>query len=184
MDNKIREFNRGALRMAINLIKHHEGFKKKVYRCSAGKLTIGYGFTKTIISSLSYTNKQLLEDSFSKGYIREEQAETILENICNKLGHEIMDYDAARESPYRFTDNELAALISFAYNVGIQAYFSSSLHKAIIEEPRDYEKIKKCFLMWNKVTVNKAGKEVKEELPGLTKRRIEEFNLFKGATDV
>lgn len=29
---------------AINLIKRHEGLRFKPYRCSQGKLTIGYGF--------------------------------------------------------------------------------------------------------------------------------------------
>ena len=30
--------------ITINLLKKHEGFRRKPYKCSEGKLTIGYGF--------------------------------------------------------------------------------------------------------------------------------------------
>lgn len=167
------------IELAMEMIREYEGFSEKVYKCPAGLATIGYGFTNKITSSLNTTNKQLLQECFTKSCIDKERADTILENICDKLGYEIMDYNAALGSAvYNFSNNELGSLISFAYNVGIKAYFSSSLYNEVTKGAKDYKKIQECFLKWNKATID--GKKV--ELKGLTARRQAEFELFRGET--
>lgn len=65
--------------------------------------------------------------------------------------------------------NQFNALCSFAYNVGIANFASSTLLKLVNINPNDAN-ISKEFLKWNK----QAGKV----LDGLTKRRIQESALY------
>lgn len=71
------------------------------------------------------------------------------------------------------TQEEFDALVSFSYNLGYGNLLASTLLTWIKEE-KDPEKIKEAFLMWNKGTV--GGKKI--PLPGLTKRRTYEGDLF------
>ena len=67
------------------------------------------------------------------------------------------------------TVNQLNALTSFAYNVGVANLQKSTLLKLVNLNPND-AMIAKEFLKWNKA----AGKELK----GLTNRRIAESALY------
>lgn len=67
------------------------------------------------------------------------------------------------------TQNQFDSLVSFAYNIGIGALGKSTLLKKLLINPSD-PTIKDEFLRWNK-----GGGKV---LPGLTKRRQAEWNLF------
>jgi GH24 family phage-related lysozyme (muramidase) len=64
--------------------------------------------------------------------------------------------------------NQFDALVSFAYNCGIQALASSTLCQLLSK--KDYAGAAREFLKWVH-----SGKTV---LPGLVKRRTEEMNLF------
>lgn len=82
---------------AFSLIKNHEGLKLKVYKCPAGKLTIGYG--------------RNLED---KG-ISIDEAEILLKNdildcqkILKTIFHQFDD----------FSINQKVALIDMVFNLG------------------------------------------------------------------
>jgi lysozyme len=65
--------------------------------------------------------------------------------------------------------NQFDALISFSYNVGINALKSSTLLKKLNLNPND-PTIRYEFMRWNKA----AGRVLR----GLTKRREEEANLY------
>ena len=65
--------------------------------------------------------------------------------------------------------NQFDALCSFAYNCGVGNLKSSTLLKKVNKNPND-PTIKDEFLKWNK-----GGGKV---LTGLTKRRIEEAQLY------
>ena len=66
------------------------------------------------------------------------------------------------------TDNQFAALVSFAYNCGVTNLKNSTLLKKL--RLKDYFGASEEFFKWNKA----QGKE----LPGLTKRREAERKLF------
>jgi len=140
----------------INLIKQFEGFLAKPYKCPAGIPTIGYGATY-YPSGLKVT----LNDKA----ITEAQATTMLMNM-------LKTYEKSVDSFCRddINQNQFDALVSFAYNVGVNALKGSTLIKKVNKDPND-PTIRAEFLKWNK-----GGGKV---LKGLTNRRIAEANLYE-----
>ena len=70
---------------------------------------------------------------------------------------------------YHINQNQFDALVSFAYNVGVGAFSSSTLLKKIKINPNDIS-IRNEFMRWNKDN----GKTVQ----GLTNRRKKEADLY------
>lgn len=71
------------------------------------------------------------------------------------------------------TQNQFGALVSFAYNVGNEAFKQSTLWKRIVAKDTD-ERISDAFMMWIKETVN--GQKVVNK--GLYNRRQKEVDYF------
>lgn len=140
----------------VALIKHFEGCELTAYRCAAGRLTIGYGSTG------SHVKEGMT--------ITEAEAEALLKRDLARFetGVEALVGDAPT------TSDQFSALVSFAFNLGLQALLKSTLlkrHKAgKIAEASDQ------FLAWNKARVN--GNLV--PLKGLTRRREAERALYRG----
>lgn len=132
----------------LNLIKDFEGCRLKAYLCPAGVWTIGYGHTKGVKPDMVIT--QLDADRF--------------------LLQDLKRFEEAVSSLVKvpITPNQFSALVSFAYNVGTGALYDSTLLRKL--NNKDYKGAADEFLRWNK-----AGGKV---LPGLTKRRIAERDLF------
>jgi len=136
----------------MELIKGFEGCSLRAYpdpATGAEPWTIGYGATGPgIRPGAVWTQEQAEED----------------------LRKRVIDLAAFidREINIILTDEELAALISFTYNVGKGAFDSSTLRKKI--NAQDIEEAAKEFPRWNKA----AGKV----LAGLTKRRSAEMAQF------
>lgn len=82
---------------AVSFVKSNEGFRRDLYMCSAGKLTIGYGFN--------------IED---RG-ISERQADLILRD---QLIECVVDLREIFPSWYLFTDHRHIALIDMMFNLG------------------------------------------------------------------
>lgn len=139
----------------LALIKKFEGCELTAYRCPAGKLTIGYGSTGSHV-------KQGMT-------ITQEQAEQLLHKDLMRYEHgvEVMCGVA--------TSDQFSALVSFAYNLGLQALLKSTLLKK--HKAGDYAGAANEFLKWNKARVN--GQLV--PLKGLTRRREAEAALYSGA---
>jgi lysozyme len=93
----------------------------------------------------------------------EEQAEDWLETEATEKYHQIL----AVVKP-KLTDNQMAALLSFVYNVGIGNFKSSTMLKLI--NSGDLTAAANEFPRWNKA----KGKVVQ----GLTNRRLDEQKLF------
>ena len=83
----------------IDLIKQFEGFRSEVYRCPAGKLSIGYGHTGMNVKLGMRITLEEAEALLRKDLVKIESA--IAPMITPKLG-----------------ENAFSALASFAYNVG------------------------------------------------------------------
>lgn len=138
----------------IPLIKKYEGLKLSAYICPAGIPTIGYGST-------FYENGAKVKMGES---ISIERADSLLINTVQKFEASVRGLvkSAANE-------NQIGALTSFAFNLGVGNFKKSTLLKKVNANPND-PTIKAEFMKWNK-----AGGKV---LNGLTKRRNEEAELY------
>lgn len=140
----------------IDLIKKYEGFRASPYLCPAGIPTIGYGAT-------FYPSGRKV--SMKDNPITEAEAQSMLiDHLKEFVGH-VNRYTADT----KLTDNQFAALVSFAYNVGVGALQKSTLLKKVNKNPLD-PSIPAEFKRWAFVN----GKV----LQGLLKRRTEEAKLF------
>ena len=140
----------------VNLVKQFEGCSLTAYQDSVGVWTIGYGTTNADKSITGITVK-------SGVTITKSQAETFLKKSLNKKSlPKVTKYD----SKYDFNQNQLDALVSFAYNVGSIDGLTANGTRAIAE-------ISAKFTAYNKA----GGKE----LAGLTRRRKAEKELFDTA---
>lgn len=141
--------------LGLELIKKYEGFKAKAYLCPAKVPTIGYGSTY-----YEDGTKVKLTDS----PITQERATELLEALLVSYERSVDSYCVDT-----INQNQFSALCSFAYNCGVGNLKSSTLLKKVNKNPND-PTIKDEFLKWNK-----GGGKV---LSGLTKRRIEEAQLY------
>lgn len=132
----------------IELIKLFEGCSLKAYKCPAGVLTIGYGFTGNVRPDDIIT-KEEAEELLIKTLKKFEDAVNILVKVP-------------------LNQNQFDALVSFTYNCSINSLKNSTLLKLI--NKHDFIKAADEFLKWNKAN----GKE----LAGLTRRREIERKLF------
>jgi lysozyme len=132
----------------IELVKKYEGCKLTAYQCPAKVWTIGYGHTGDVVPGQKITMAT---------------ATKLLERDLMKFANGVL----------RLCNNlnqcQFDALVSFAYNCGLGALEKSTLLKKVKANPLD-PTIKDEFAKWNKVD----GKP----LLGLTKRRLEEYNLY------
>lgn len=143
----------------INQIKKHEGLRLKSYYDAVGKPTIGYGNT-------FYENGKPVRMG---EVISMARAESLLRFIVDKSFSPVVSNLVTSD----INQNQFDALVSFAYNVGNAALASSTLLKKVNAKPAD-PSIEQEFLKWDKGTVK--GKKV--VLPGLSKRRKDEWNLY------
>ena len=141
--------------LGLELIKKYEGFKAKAYLCPANVITIGYGSTYYEDGS-----KVKLTDS----PITQERATELLEALLVSYERSVDSYCVDT-----INQNQFDSLCSFAYNCGVGNLKSSTLLKKVNKNPND-PTIKDEFIKWNK-----GGGKV---LTGLTKRRIEEAQLY------
>lgn len=133
----------------LSIIKEFEGLRLKAYLCPAGIPTIGYGETKGVKLGQTITAKQA-EDMLVRRY--DEFERQVLQLVKVPL-----------------TANQLGALVSFTYNVGVGAFAGSTLLKKL--NAGDFAGAAQQFERWNK-----AGGKV---LTGLVRRRAAEAALFQ-----
>lgn len=135
----------------IDLIKHFEGLRLTAYPDPGTKgepYTIGYGHT----GKVKPTDK-----------ITEDQAEQLLKQDLARFVDGVNNLVT-----YKISDNAFAALVVFAYNVGLSNFKSSTLLLRVnLGKASDAASE---FGKWNKAAGN--------ILPGLVKRRKAEADLF------
>ena len=138
-----------------DLIKKFEGYSDRPYRCPASIPTIGFGNTYYPNGvKVKLTDKQ----------ITKEYANEMLAFVADNFAKDVLKVVKSN-----ITVNQLNALTSFAYNLGMTNFRNSSLLKLVNNNPNDAN-IAKEFLKWNKAN----GKV----LNGLTNRRIAESALY------
>lgn len=141
---------------AAELIKGFEGFRPSVYKCEAGKGTIGYGFTSA--------------DMIEKKTIKEDEASVELSRICEDLK---MKLRAELGKGNTLLPHEEAAVISLIYNIGWTNFKKSKMCR-LLKEGRRGAVIGVEFRKW--IYITKNGKKVISK--GLAKRRDKEIRAF------
>jgi lysozyme len=132
----------------VDMIKFFEGFESKAYLCPANVWTIGYGRTKNVKEGDEITEMQAERDLL-------EELEVFGKQVLNTV-----------KVPLK--QNELDALTSWTYNLGVGNLQSSTLLKEL--NSKNYNAAGQEMLRWNK-----AGGKV---LAGLTRRRESEAKLW------
>jgi GH24 family phage-related lysozyme (muramidase) len=138
--------------ITLHFLQQAEGCRLHAYKDSAGVPTIGYGHTKDVHIGMTITQAEadsMLLDELS-----------VFENgVKNMLRVQL-------------NDNQISALVSFAYNVGLTALRNSTLLQYVNDHR--LQQAADQFLVWNKVT--RSG--VKVVCSGLENRRKAERALF------
>ena len=132
----------------VELIKYFEGFEDTAYLCPANIWTIGYGRTRNVKEGDRITEAQAERDLLEE-----------LEEFKHQVLHSVK---------VELTQNELDALTSWTYNLGVGNLKSSTLLKKLNAGSKD--EVPAEMLRWNKA----SGKV----LAGLTKRREAEAELW------
>jgi lysozyme len=151
-----RNFGKGynVNKTTLDLIKRFEGYEAVAYMDAAGVWTIGYGST-----FYADGTKVKRGDGISHS-----EAEKLLRTVVDDFADKITD-----EIRVQLTDCQFGALVSFTYNVGIEAFRRSTLLRKLNADPED-PAIRTEFGRW----VRAGGKT----LGGLVKRRKEEADLY------
>ena len=138
----------------LELIKSFEGLGLEAYLCPSSILTIGYGHTGKVRGS-----KITLQTT-----ITPEEAETLLKEDLTRFEKAV---DSLVKVP--LNSNQFDALVSFVFNIGINAFSGSTLLKLL--NSGNYKDASQQFKRW----IYGNGKKA---LEGLVKRRTAEEKLF------
>ena len=150
----------GWLAPAIKLIREFEGCQLEAYQCAAGVWTIGYGTTRYIDTPVRKGDK-----------ISQAMAEELLANDVEALfGPGVLSLLPMARG---WHVDRVAALVSFAYNVGLAAIEESTLRKRLLAGEEPCAVVREELPKWCH-----AGEAV---LPGLERRRAAEVALFCNA---
>lgn len=133
----------------LDLIKRFEGFRSIVYYDLANKATIGYG--------------HLIKKGEKFTSITKHEAECLL-----KSDVEIAEAAVNRLVKTNLNDNQFSALVSFVFNLGADAFSSSTLLKKLNQN--QHSDVPEQILRWHRV----GSRPYK----GLIKRRAAEAELF------
>jgi lysozyme len=134
---------------AVELIEHFEGCLLHAYRDPVGIWTIGFGHTKNVKPGTVISKQKALE---------------LLETDMQECADAIL-----KSVKVPVTTNEICALVSFAFNVGIGALKGSTLLRKL-NAGRPHQEVADEFLKW----IHAGGRV----LPGLVRRRKAERELF------
>lgn len=137
---------------AVALIAQAESLRLTAYLCPAGVWTLGWGETDGIVRGMRWTKAQA-DQRFCDALI--EYTDKVLA-LCKRTP----------------TDNELGALVSLGYNIGIGALAKSTVLRQF--NAGNDAAAARAFGLYNKARVNK----VLQPLPGLTARRAAEAALY------
>ncbi len=141
----------------LALLQRHEGYSSTVYLDPVGIPTIGYG------------HRVLPGESF--GTLTIDEALEILARDVGKAENAVNASVRVELSQPQFD-----ALVSFAYNVGVGAFASSTLVRLLNQG--NYAAVPAQLARWKYGSRN----GVKVELPGLVTRRADEGQVFASGT--
>jgi GH24 family phage-related lysozyme (muramidase) len=154
----VRDLKADWMPAALKIIKEFEGCHLEAYLCPAGVPTIGWGSTRMLGRAVK------LGDKINQAYA----AELLSEDVQARYQGLVMMLPMARQ----WSGNRVAALVSWAYNVGLGAVDTSTLRKRLLAGEDPVKVVREELPRWDKAD----GKP----LAGLTRRRAAEVALFVG----
>lgn len=160
----------------LAMIKNREKLRLNTYtNDGAGVPTIGWGHKLTEAEKLAGLTS-----------ITREQADALLAKDVS-----VAERAVNRLVTVQLNQNQFDALVSFVYNIGADAFAKSTMLQYL--NAGDYFRAANEFGSWVFVTVrDRAGKimrdqygnKIKKVVPGLAKRRTEEYQMFTGKSVV
>jgi lysozyme len=143
-----------ASKKCLEMLAHHEGIRQKPYKCPAGLWTVGVGHL--------IGDGKSLPDSWNRTFS--------LEEVYAILAKDVIRFERGVERliTIPLTQNQMDAIISFTFNLGIGCLQRSSVRQKL--NRGDKEGAIESLLKYNK-----AGGKV---LKGLDNRRKDEAALF------
>ena len=135
----------------IHFIKQFEGLRLKAYKCAAGVWTVGYGNTGPDVGPTTEITSAEAEKRF-------------INTLFN------VEYEVKDRLKVQVNQNEFDALVSFTYNIGINAFSSSTLLK-LLNSGATKQIVASEFFRWVK---GSDGNPIE----GLRIRRAKEKELF------
>jgi lysozyme len=141
---------------AVAEIAESEGLRLVAYRCPAGVWTIGWGETDGVRPGDRCT--------------KDEADRWLCEDLTERV-RAVRDLCKVEPAP-----NELGAMVSLAYNIGLGGFAKSTVLRA--HNAGDRVSASRAFGLWNKARDPKTGVIDPEGLPGLTARRAREAALY------
>lgn len=146
---------RGAIGgVLVDLVKGFEGVRLSAYQDSGGVWTIGYGLTR-------YPDGRPVQQGDT---ITQSQADSYFLQTLQQFAQQVEDNINVTLRP-----NQFAALVSLAYNIGINAFKNSTILDLVNENPNNPD-IRAQFMRWVYVNGN--------VIQGLINRRTAEANLY------
>jgi lysozyme len=132
----------------LNIVKHYEGCELEAYLCPARVWTIGYGHTHNVRKGMVWTQTK----------------------ADRQLEEDLRQFEEGVEEMVKIpiSQNAFAALVSLSFNIGLEALRGSTLMRKL--NKGELSMASEEFARWNK-----SGARV---LPGLTRRRLAERDLF------
>jgi GH24 family phage-related lysozyme (muramidase) len=143
---------------ALQIIKEFEGCHLDAYLCPAGVPTIGWGATRLIDRPVQLGDR-----------ISQEMADDLLRNDVEMRHRRLVELLPLIAG---WPGHRVAALLSWAYNVGLGAVKTSTLRLRLLAGEDPVRVISEELPRWDKAN----GKP----LAGLTRRRAAEVSLFVG----
>lgn len=144
---------------ALKIIREFEGCKLDAYKCPAGVWTIGWGTTRLMDAPVRGGDK-----------ISQALADELLQNeVENLFGPGVLHLLPLAKT---WKPEQVAAIVSFAYNLGLGALEESTLRKRLLAGEEPCKVVREELPRWVH-----AGEAV---LAGLERRRAAEVALFCG----
>ena len=144
---------------ALKIIREFEGCQLEAYKCPAGVWTIGWGTTRYMDAPVRSGDK-----------ISQTLADELLQNeVENLFGPGVLHLLPLAKN---WKPEQVGALVSFAYNLGLGALEESTLRKRLLAGEEPCKAVKEELPRWVH-----AGEAV---LAGLVRRRQAEIALFCG----
>ena len=150
---------------AIEVIKHHEGVRQKVYKCPARLYTVGVGHVL-----YPEQGKLKLEDRDAFPLRPQDNRVWTMKEVDDLLKFDLQRFERGVEKfcPVPLTQGMFDGLVSFAFNVGLGTLQRSTLRQKLLRGDKEgaaEELLKYCM----------AGGKI---LKGLQNRRIDERAMF------
>ena len=140
---------------AFDIIKVFEGEKLKAYPDTGGIWTIGYGTTINPDTGLPIKKGDVIDKATAERWLKQDI--------------EKRQYALSKLIKVPVTANQLSALTSLAYNIGLGAFQKSTLLR-LLNQKAPIQQVADQFLRWNRINGKTST--------GLTKRRELERKLF------